>query len=62
MVSEHSEDRKLAELGDLVDWLWDVRQHDSYLETGWFYLAMFRVLGSRFITGEGSLASAVFAL
>lgn len=46
VVSEHSEDRKWAELGDSVDWLWDVRQHDSYLERGWFYLAMFRVLGS----------------
>lgn len=45
-MKTHGEDVRLAEFGDLVDRVWDVRQRDSYIEMGWLYLVIFSVLGS----------------
>ena len=45
-MKTQDKDIKLAGLSDSVDWLWDMRHHDSLLEMGWFFLVIFSVLGS----------------
>lgn len=37
----------MAEFGDLIDWVWDMRKDGSKVEVGWFYPVIFSLLGSR---------------
>lgn len=45
-MQTYTEEVKLAELDDSIDWVGDMRKHVSYVETGWLYVVTFSVGGT----------------